>query len=475
MTVPVQTPFNSSTGNGVTTVFPYTFLILDEEDIKVTVDGVLKTIATDYTVSGVGNPGGGSVTFLAAPANGTTVVRYSDTMLKRETDYQTNGDFREVVVDADFDRAWLALRDVSYKGGRALRVPAGETAVTLPASADRANRFLTFNASGDPVAAAGATDVPVSVFMESVLTAANAPAARALLGFESSSGGDFLVFQNTAPAAEAALRLNTTQATSGISLKLSNSSLNVQAALRGRGDGGLTAYVGQTAGAASTGGVQAFDINPDGTIIVGNTPKVNDGRILLIVNGDPGANTYARVQVTSDAGDAFFQVQSVAGGRAVTLYSATGSAFNIFTQDAQQLRLGTNNNANRIVIGSTGGITVNEDMTFSASRNPVAKNTAKAWVNFDGTVSAASMIRDSYNVASITDNGEADYTINFATALPSANYCAVGTAGFTSGSGFITFRGPTGTTPTTTAYRCRVSDSVPNFADTNHICIAFFG
>ena len=475
MTVPVQTPFNSSTGNGVTTVFPYTFLILDEEDIKVTVDGVLKTIATDYTVSGVGNPSGGNVTFLAAPANGTTVVRYSDTLMKRETDYQTNGDFREVVVDADFDRAWLALRDVSYKGDRAMRVPAGEVAVQLPSAQDRALSLLGFDALGVPIASAGATGVPISLYMAPVLSAATALAARALLGFESSSGGDFLVFQNTAAAAEAALRLNTTQATSGISLKLSNSSLNVQAALRGRGDGGLTAYVGQTAGAAITGGVQAFDINPDGTIIVGNTPKVNDGRILRIVNGDAGANTYARVQVTSNAGDAFLQVQSVAGGRSVALYSNTGGPLNVFTQDAQPLGLGTNNDASRMVFGSTGGITVNEDMTFSASRNPVAKNTAKAWVNFDGTVAAESMIRDSFNVVSITDNGTADYTINFATALPSADYCAVGTAGFTSGSGFITFRGPTGTTPTTTAYRCRVSDSVPNFQDTNHICIAFFG
>jgi len=44
----------------------------------------------------------------------------------------------------------------------------------------------------------------------------------------------------------------------------------------------------------------------------------------------------------------------------------------------------------------------------------------RAWVNFDGTGTVS--IRESGNVSSITDNGTGDYTINFATALPDANY-----------------------------------------------------
>jgi hypothetical protein len=43
-----------------------------------------------------------------------------------------------------------------------------------------------------------------------------------------------------------------------------------------------------------------------------------------------------------------------------------------------------------------------------------------AWVNFNGTGTLA--IRASGNVSSITDNGTGDYTVNFATALPDANY-----------------------------------------------------
>jgi len=45
---------------------------------------------------------------------------------------------------------------------------------------------------------------------------------------------------------------------------------------------------------------------------------------------------------------------------------------------------------------------------------------AKAWVNFNGTGTVA--IRASFNVSSITDNRQADYTVNFSNAMPDANY-----------------------------------------------------
>lgn len=49
---------------------------------------------------------------------------------------------------------------------------------------------------------------------------------------------------------------------------------------------------------------------------------------------------------------------------------------------------------------------------------------ARAWVNFNGTGTVA--IRASGNVSSITDNGTGDYTVNFATAMPDANYSLTG-------------------------------------------------
>ncbi len=59
---------------------------------------------------------------------------------------------------------------------------------------------------------------------------------------------------------------------------------------------------------------------------------------------------------------------------------------------------------------------------------------ARAWVNFNGTGTVA--IRSSGNVTSITDNGVGDYTVNFTTAMPDANYSAQGQASVpTTGTG----------------------------------------
>jgi hypothetical protein len=48
----------------------------------------------------------------------------------------------------------------------------------------------------------------------------------------------------------------------------------------------------------------------------------------------------------------------------------------------------------------------------------------RAWVNFNGTGTVA--IRASGNVTSITDNGTGNYTVNFTTAMPDANYAVAG-------------------------------------------------
>jgi hypothetical protein len=72
----------------------------------------------------------------------------------------------------------------------------------------------------------------------------------------------------------------------------------------------------------------------------------------------------------------------------------------------------------------------------------------RAWVNFNGTGTVA--IRASFNVSSITDNGTGDYTVNFTTALPDANYSAVFSgADVSSGRAW----GLGNTTPTASAIR----------------------
>jgi len=60
----------------------------------------------------------------------------------------------------------------------------------------------------------------------------------------------------------------------------------------------------------------------------------------------------------------------------------------------------------------------------------------RAWVNFDGTTNTGGNcdIRESGNVSTVADNGTGDYTVNFATAMPDANYSALASAGFDNNS-----------------------------------------
>ena len=56
----------------------------------------------------------------------------------------------------------------------------------------------------------------------------------------------------------------------------------------------------------------------------------------------------------------------------------------------------------------------------STAMSTINQGTAKAWVNFNGQGTIAA--RDSFNVASLTDNGDGDYTITFSNNMGNANY-----------------------------------------------------
>jgi hypothetical protein len=64
------------------------------------------------------------------------------------------------------------------------------------------------------------------------------------------------------------------------------------------------------------------------------------------------------------------------------------------------------------------------DGTLSIPTTYVTNGSAKAWVNFNGTGTIAA--RDSFNVASLTDNGTGNYTVNFADAMGNGDYSVSG-------------------------------------------------
>jgi hypothetical protein len=99
----------------------------------------------------------------------------------------------------------------------------------------------------------------------------------------------------------------------------------------------------------------------------------------------------------------------------------------------------------------------------------------RAWVNFNGTGTVA--IRGSGNVSSITDNGVGDYTVNFTTAMPDANYSIVGTCSGLVGSigaeNSVVGIHPTLGFPTASAFRVRLR-AINSNIDGEYVCLSVF-
>ena len=61
----------------------------------------------------------------------------------------------------------------------------------------------------------------------------------------------------------------------------------------------------------------------------------------------------------------------------------------------------------------------------SIATNFVVEGSCKSWVNINGSGSAGStLMRDSFNISSDTDNGTGTYTLAFSTSMSNANYAA---------------------------------------------------
>jgi hypothetical protein len=111
-------------------------------------------------------------------------------------------------------------------------------------------------------------------------------------------------------------------------------------------------------------------------------------------------------------------------------------------------------------------VTVTDANTFTVTQ---ASRTTSGNVT-----SVRSTIRGSGNVSSVSDNGTGDYTVNFTTAMPDANYACV----ISGGTGAATTRAIASNAnlvvPTTTASRIGTSTGANVIADYAYISVSYF-
>jgi hypothetical protein len=214
VTVPVQDPFTTHTANGVSDTFAYDFLLLLKTDLTVIV-GSTTLGQSDFSITGLREDSGGTITILAGPPTAGTLVQLLRQLpLEREIDYQTSGDFRAPTVNDDFDRIWMALQDAGRDSRNALKYPFLESIDgTLPAAGFRKGMLLGFdqvNGVHEMVpypTSIGAGDLIIDTFLSGVdftpgvttqLTLSRSPGAPAnlIINFDGFTDFDWIVAGN---------------------------------------------------------------------------------------------------------------------------------------------------------------------------------------------------------------------------------------------------------------------------------------
>ena len=154
-------------------------------------------------------------------------------------------------------------------------------------------------------------------------------------------------------------------------------------------------------------------LNSDDGVISGTSGLKNsggdDGVLVFQSKGTETARINTDKQIVAAAGTASLPALTTTGDVNTGIFFSAADTVDITTAGVAQAQ-----------INSAG------DFAINAGFGSVGKAyLCRAWVNFDGTGTVA--IRASGNVTSITDNGTGDYTVNFTTAMPDANYSGQGT------------------------------------------------
>lgn len=165
MTISDTTPrVQYTVGSGGQTAFTVNFQFFAVTDLAVYNGATQLTYAaspadaTQYSVTGAGDPSGGTVTLGAAVAS-TTVTIVRDVPVARSTDFPPSGPFQIDSLNDELDKFTAMVREREDDIGRSVAAPDTDPTtidMTLPVKADRLGKLLGFDATtGNPEATTG--------------------------------------------------------------------------------------------------------------------------------------------------------------------------------------------------------------------------------------------------------------------------------------------------------------------------------
>jgi len=142
-------------GNGSTTEFAYDFKVIDESHLVVTLKDssdveTVQTIVTQYTVSGVGDAGGGTITMVTPPASGETLTLSRSVPRTQEVDLVNRGAVQPEVLETAYDKLTQQIQDQAELFARIPRFPVSSSLanVNLPLTLT-AGAALRVNSTSD--------------------------------------------------------------------------------------------------------------------------------------------------------------------------------------------------------------------------------------------------------------------------------------------------------------------------------------
>lgn len=139
MLVDNSTYRNAYIANGSTKVFTISFPFLDASHIvvyqKIGEADEVKVPSSQYTISGAGNPRGGTLTMTTAPANGTTIVILRDIPITQLYNYTELDNFPAEAHENALAKLTMICQQLMELSNRHLTIPA--TSIQTPQEAMR--------------------------------------------------------------------------------------------------------------------------------------------------------------------------------------------------------------------------------------------------------------------------------------------------------------------------------------------------